>query len=76
MHDIRPMKPIRILLACVLMTGLHHGHTRVRGNAGAASPEVQALKPGDSGAQHPEVAEKTSNYLKTARSPLPEWPPR
>lgn len=28
----------------VLMTGLHHGHTRVRGNGAAAA---QALKPGD-----------------------------
>lgn len=31
----------------VLMTGLHHGHTRVRGNAGAANPQAQALRPGD-----------------------------
>ena len=31
----------------VLMTGLHHGHTRVRGNAGSGDPGVQALKPGD-----------------------------
>jgi len=31
----------------VLMTGLHHGHTRVRGNAGPANPEAQALRPGD-----------------------------
>ncbi len=31
----------------VLMTGLHHGHTRVRGNAGQANPAAQALKPGD-----------------------------
>lgn len=31
----------------VLMTGLHHGHTRVRGNAGAHNPEAQALKPDD-----------------------------
>lgn len=31
----------------VLMTGLHHGHTRVRGNAGQADPAAQALKPGD-----------------------------
>lgn len=30
----------------------------------------------DVAAQHPEVAEKISDYLKTARSPLPEWPPR
>lgn len=28
----------------VLMTGLHHGHTRVRGNAGQANPEAQALQ--------------------------------
>jgi arylsulfatase A-like enzyme len=27
----------------VLMTGLHHGHTRVRGNAGSRNPEAQAL---------------------------------
>lgn len=27
----------------VLMTGLHHGHTRVRGNAGTKNPEAQAL---------------------------------
>ena len=31
----------------VLMTGLHHGHTRVRGNAGQANPGAQALKDGD-----------------------------
>ncbi|MBN9690267.1 MAG: arylsulfatase [Verrucomicrobia bacterium] len=31
----------------VLMTGLHTGHTRVRGNAGAARPEAQALRPED-----------------------------
>jgi len=31
----------------VLMTGLHHGHTRVRGNAGQANPAAQALQPGD-----------------------------
>jgi arylsulfatase A-like enzyme len=31
----------------VLMTGLHHGHTRVRGNAGATNPGAQALKHGD-----------------------------
>jgi arylsulfatase A-like enzyme len=27
----------------VLMTGLHHGHTRVRGNAGRMNPAAQAL---------------------------------
>lgn len=31
----------------VLMTGLHHGHTRVRGNAGRTNPAAQALKEGD-----------------------------
>jgi arylsulfatase A-like enzyme len=31
----------------VLMTGLHHGRTPVRGNAGAINPASQALKPGD-----------------------------
>ncbi|HRQ88075.1 MAG TPA: arylsulfatase, partial [Bacteroidia bacterium] len=31
----------------VLMTGLHHGHTRVRGNAGTDNPEAQALRPDD-----------------------------
>ena len=31
----------------VLMTGQHHGHTRVRGNAGPANPAAQALKAGD-----------------------------
>lgn len=31
----------------VLMTGLHHGHTRVRGNAGKQNPLAQALRPGD-----------------------------
>lgn len=31
----------------VLMTGLHHGHTRVRGNAGAANPAAQALRSED-----------------------------
>ena len=31
----------------VLMTGLHHGHARVRGNAGAENAAAQALQPGD-----------------------------
>lgn len=31
----------------VLMTGLHHGHTRIRGNAGQKNPGAQALKDGD-----------------------------
>lgn len=31
----------------VLMTGQHHGHTRVRGNAGKANPPAQALRSGD-----------------------------
>lgn len=31
----------------VLMTGQHHGHTRVRGNAGPANPIAQALRSGD-----------------------------
>ncbi|MDX1927184.1 MAG: arylsulfatase [Pirellulaceae bacterium] len=31
----------------VLMTGLHHGHTRVRGNAGKANPIAQALRTED-----------------------------
>jgi arylsulfatase A-like enzyme len=31
----------------VLMTGLHHGHTRIRGNAGQKNPSAQALKDGD-----------------------------
>src|SRR5690606_21015037 len=31
----------------VLMTGLHQGHTRVRGNAGKHNPEAQALRDGD-----------------------------
>ena len=31
----------------VLMTGQHHGHTRVRGNAGRDNPAAQALQPGD-----------------------------
>jgi arylsulfatase A-like enzyme len=31
----------------VLMTGQHHGHTRVRGNAGRMNPIAQALRPGD-----------------------------
>ncbi|MFM7129301.1 MAG: arylsulfatase, partial [bacterium] len=31
----------------VLMTGRHHGHTRVRGNAGRPNPAAQALKPED-----------------------------
>jgi len=31
----------------VLMTGLHHGHTRVRGNAGRTNPAAQALQDGD-----------------------------
>ena len=31
----------------VLMTGLHHGHTRVRGNAGQTNPAAQALQSGD-----------------------------
>jgi arylsulfatase A-like enzyme len=31
----------------VLMTGKHHGHTRVRGNAGQKNPIAQALRPED-----------------------------
>ena len=31
----------------VLMTGMHHGHTRVRGNAGQRNPTAQALGPED-----------------------------
>lgn len=31
----------------VLMTGQHHGRTRVRGNAGQANPVAQALRPED-----------------------------
>lgn len=31
----------------VLMTGQHHGHTRVRGNAGAKNPLAQALRAED-----------------------------
>jgi len=31
----------------VLMTGLHMGHTRVRGNAGTENPEAQMLRAGD-----------------------------
>jgi arylsulfatase A-like enzyme len=31
----------------VLMTGLHHGHTRVRGNAGKVNPVAQALRADD-----------------------------
>lgn len=31
----------------VLMTGKHHGHTRVRGNAGQNNPAAQALREGD-----------------------------
>lgn len=31
----------------VLMTGLHHGHTRVRGNAGQINPVAQALRAED-----------------------------
>jgi arylsulfatase A-like enzyme len=31
----------------VLMTGQHHGHTRVRGNAGAMNPQAQALRAND-----------------------------
>ncbi len=31
----------------VLMTGQHHGHTRVRGNAGNKNPIAQALREGD-----------------------------
>ena len=31
----------------VLMTGLHHGHTRVRGNAGSKNPMAQALRSDD-----------------------------
>jgi arylsulfatase A-like enzyme len=31
----------------VLMTGQHHGHTRVRGNAGKVNPVAQALRPED-----------------------------
>ncbi len=31
----------------VLMTGMHHGHTRVRGNAGQKNPIAQALRQDD-----------------------------
>lgn len=31
----------------VLMTGQHHGHTRVRGNAGPQNPLAQSLRPDD-----------------------------
>ena len=31
----------------VLMTGMHHGHTRVRGNAGKTNAIAQALRPND-----------------------------
>lgn len=31
----------------VLMTGQHHGHTRIRGNAGSKNPIAQALRPDD-----------------------------
>lgn len=31
----------------VLMTGMHHGHTRVRGNAGANNPMAQSLRSSD-----------------------------
>lgn len=31
----------------VLMTGMHHGHTRVRGNSGRSNPAAQALQEGD-----------------------------
>lgn len=31
----------------VLMTGQHHGHTRVRGNAGQQNPQAQALRADD-----------------------------
>ena len=34
-------------LRSVLMTGQHEGHTRVRGNAGAANPAAQALRADD-----------------------------
>ena len=34
-------------LAAVLMTGQHHGHTRVRGNAGPANPVAQSLRAED-----------------------------
>src|SRR4029450_3147991 len=32
---------------CVLMTGLHTGHCRVRGNAGLANPLAQAVRAED-----------------------------
>ena len=36
----------------VLMTGLHTGHTRVRGNAGPLNPLAQSLRPGDRTVAH------------------------
>jgi arylsulfatase A-like enzyme len=36
----------------VLMTGLHTGHTRVRGNAGSLNPLAQSLRPGDRTVAH------------------------
>lgn len=53
----------------VLMTGQHHGHTRVRGNAGSANPSAQALKPGDVTVagllKHPENRSNVSYYSST-----------
>ena len=36
----------------VLMTGAHHGRTRVRGNAGQQNPQAQALRGGDRTVAH------------------------
>lgn len=36
----------------VLMTGQHHGRTRVRGNSGRNNPEAQALRAGDRTVAH------------------------
>jgi arylsulfatase A-like enzyme len=44
----------------VLMTGKHHGRTRVRGNAGRTNPEAQALRDGDTTVA---VALKEAGYV-------------
>jgi arylsulfatase A-like enzyme len=38
--------------------------------------ENDAAERSDVSSQHPEIAQKISTYLKTARSPAPDWEPR
>ncbi len=55
----------------VLMTGQHHGHTRVRGNAGRENPVAQALRPDDrdrgQGAPRRRLRDRADRQVGTGR---------